>query len=51
MDQKDREVLCHTLVIEEVFPNGYARVIYSIGTSAAWNYSSAEFLARHRQDR
>ena len=32
VDQKGREALCHTLVIEEVLPNGYARIIYSIGT-------------------
>ena len=43
MDQKKREVLCHTLVIEEVFPNGYARVIYSIGTHAAWNIRHPNF--------
>ena len=48
MDQKEREVLCHTLVIEEVLPNGYTRVIYSIGTDAGSEYTSAEFLARHR---
>ena len=36
-DLKGREALCHTLVIEEVLPNGYARVIYSIGTDAGLN--------------
>ena len=51
VDQTGREALCHTLVIEEVLPNGYARIIYSIGTSVVWNYPSAGFLARHRQDR
>ena len=29
--------LCHTLVVEEVFPNGYARVLHSHGTSVDWN--------------
>jgi hypothetical protein len=28
----DRDTLCAALVVEEVFPNGYARVIYSHGT-------------------
>ena len=36
-DLEGREALCHTLVIEEVLPNGYARVIYSIGTDAGRN--------------
>jgi hypothetical protein len=26
------DALCHALVFEEVFPNGYARVIYGHGT-------------------
>jgi hypothetical protein len=37
VDQEGREVLCHTLVVEEVLANGYARVIASFGTSAAAN--------------
>jgi CubicO group peptidase (beta-lactamase class C family) len=42
-DQKERRVLCHTLVIEEVLPNGYSKVIYSIGTHAAWNIRQPNF--------
>ena len=34
---KGSEALCHTLVVEEVFANGYARVIYSVGTYAGVN--------------
>jgi hypothetical protein len=37
VDQEGREVLCHTLVVEEVLANGYARVIASFGTSADAN--------------
>jgi len=29
--------LCHTLVVEELLPNGYARVILSIGSAAYWD--------------
>jgi hypothetical protein len=29
--------LCHTLVVEEVYANGYARAIYSHGTAADLN--------------
>ena len=47
---KGQEALCHTLVVEEVFANGYARVIYSHGTSADLGRPSTEFLARHRPD-
>ena len=43
VDQTGREALCHTLVIEEVLPNGYARIIYSIGTSVVWNYRQPDF--------
>ncbi len=43
VDQTGREALCHTLVIEEVLPNGYARIIYSIGTSVVWNYRQPNF--------
>jgi len=32
-----KDVLCHTLVVEEVLTNGYARVIYSVGTRVEWN--------------
>ena len=43
MDQNGREALCHTLVVEEVLANGYAQVIYSIGTYAAWNIRQPNF--------
>jgi hypothetical protein len=43
MDQKQSEVLCHTLVIEEVFRNGYTRVIYSFGTYAPLNIRQPNF--------
>ena len=43
MNKEGREVLCHTLVIEEVFRNGYARVIYSFGTYAALNIRQPNF--------
>jgi hypothetical protein len=36
--------LCHTLVVEEVFANGLARVIYSHGTSVALNIPLPGFL-------
>ena len=36
--------LCHTLVVEEVFTNGLARVIYSHGTSVALNIPLPGFL-------
>jgi hypothetical protein len=29
--------LCHTRVVEEALPNGYARVILSIGSAAYWD--------------
>ena len=29
-----KEALCHTLVVEEVYANGFARVIFSVGTYA-----------------
>ena len=38
-----REALCRTLVVEEVFANGYARVIYSVGTHAGWNIRQPQF--------
>jgi len=31
----DRTPICETLVVEGVYTNGYARVIFSVGTSAA----------------
>jgi CubicO group peptidase (beta-lactamase class C family) len=40
---EETDALCHTLVVEEVFANGYARVIYSIGTYAAWNIRQPNF--------
>jgi hypothetical protein len=38
------EALCHTLVVEEVLAHGYARVIYSIGTSASRGVRQPTFL-------
>src|SRR2546428_11558916 len=38
------EALCHTLVVEEVLANGYARVVASFGTSAAANTPLPRFL-------
>jgi hypothetical protein len=35
---------CHTLVVEEVFANGYAWVIYGYGASAALNIRLPGFL-------
>ena len=39
-----REALCHTLVVEEVWAQGYAQVIYSIGTYAGWDIRQPTFL-------
>jgi hypothetical protein len=39
-----REALCHTLVVEEVLANGYARVIFSHGTYAGWNIWQPHFV-------
>jgi Beta-lactamase len=36
--------LCHTLVVEEVFTNGYARVIYSYSSSVYWGIRLPSFL-------
>jgi hypothetical protein len=33
-DAKGKETLCTTLVVEEVLPNGYARVVYSVSVSS-----------------
>src|SRR5438309_5743512 len=38
------EALCHTLIVEEVLAHGYARVIYSIGTSASREVRQPTFL-------
>ena len=40
----ERGSLCTTLVVEEVLANGYARVIVSVGTSAAWDIRLPWFL-------
>jgi hypothetical protein len=40
---KGREALCHTLVVEKVFANGAAGVIYSIGTYEGWNIRQPHF--------
>jgi Beta-lactamase len=40
----ERGSLCHTLVVEEILANGYARVIFSVGTSAAWDVRLPWFL-------
>jgi hypothetical protein len=39
-----RGAFCTTLVLEEVLANGYARVIVSVGTSAAWDEPLPWFL-------
>lgn len=41
---EDAGELCHTLVVEEVWANGYVRVIYSVGTSLALNIRLPGFL-------
>jgi Beta-lactamase len=41
---EDSGELCHTLVVEEVLANGYARVIYSVGTSLVLNIRLPGFL-------
>jgi len=40
----ERGSLCTTLVVEGVLANGYARVIVSVGTSAAWDMRLPWFL-------
>jgi hypothetical protein len=40
----ERGSICHTLVVEEVLARGYARVIFSVGTSAAWDERLPWFL-------
>ena len=39
LDLLGRPQLCHTLVVERVYPLGLADVIYSYGISAAWGLS------------
>jgi hypothetical protein len=41
---KGKEALCHTLVVEEVYANGIARVIVSGGTYADWDVRLPGFL-------
>jgi hypothetical protein len=41
---EDSGELCHTLVVEEIFANGYARVIYSVDTSLVLNMRLPAFL-------
>jgi hypothetical protein len=41
---EDSGELCHTLVVEEVLANGFARVISSVGTSVALNIRLPGFL-------
>jgi hypothetical protein len=43
-DDEGREALCHTLVVEEVLAYGYARVIYSRGTSVSQDIRQPTFL-------
>lgn len=37
LDRQGRDAQCHTLVVEEVLANGYARVTYSVGAYADWS--------------
>lgn len=37
------DALCHTLVVEEVFSNAFARVIYSHGTHEDWKIRQPQF--------
>lgn len=39
LDPGGEEVLCQTLIVEEVFPNGYARIVHSRGSHPGWNLS------------
>src|SRR3989442_8947724 len=43
-EREDSGGLCHTLVVEEVWANGYARVIYSVGTSVALGVPLPRFV-------
>lgn len=42
-DRGGADVQCNTLVVEEVFPNGFVRVVYSAGASEAWKIPQPEF--------
>ena len=35
LDSKDVEALCTTVIVEELYANGYARVVYGVGRSTA----------------
>ena len=37
LDPAGDEVLCQTLVVEEIFPNGYARIVHSRSSHLGWN--------------
>src|SRR3984893_14510893 len=39
LDPGGEKVLCQTLIVEEVFPNGYARIVHSRGSHPGWNLS------------
>ena len=39
LDPGGEEVLCQTLIVEEVLPNGYARIVHSRGSYPGWNLS------------
>ena len=41
---RSSDPLCHTLVVEEVFANGYPRVIYSYSSSVYWGIRLPGFL-------
>ncbi len=42
-DDQGADAPCATLVVEELFPNGYARVIYSHGTWEGWKIRQPRF--------
>ena len=50
-DNTGAEVLCQTLVVEEVLPNGYARTDLQPWHGRGLGCSLAGLLARHRADR
>ncbi|HEU4367126.1 MAG TPA: serine hydrolase domain-containing protein [Methylomirabilota bacterium] len=43
LDKAGDEVMCQTLLVEEVFPNGYARVVYSRGAYLGWGTRHPNF--------
>lgn len=43
LDPNGDEIVCQTLIVEEVFPNGYARVVHSRGSYLGWNLSHPTF--------